>query len=57
MAASFLAMNEVYGANFNVSQTELFEPAAREENGPPRDLFRVRRPDAHRSIEQEHPQG
>src|SRR6266481_5610127 len=39
MAASFLAMNEVYGANFNVSQTELFEPAAREENGPPRDLF------------------
>jgi predicted TIM-barrel fold metal-dependent hydrolase len=39
MAASFLAMNEVYGANFNVSQAELFEPAASEENGPPRDLF------------------
>jgi predicted TIM-barrel fold metal-dependent hydrolase len=39
MAASFLAMNEVYGANFNVSQTELFEPAASEENGPPKNLF------------------
>jgi hypothetical protein len=39
MAASFLAMNEVYGANFNVSQVELFEPAAYSENGPPKDLF------------------
>jgi uncharacterized protein len=39
LAASFLAMNEVYGANFNVSQTELFEPEAHDEHGPPRDLF------------------
>jgi uncharacterized protein len=39
MAASFLAMNEVYGANFQVSETELFEPEAHDENGPPRDLF------------------
>src|ERR1700719_2369932 len=39
MAASFLAMNEVYGANFKVSQAELFEPGAAEENGPPRNLF------------------
>jgi hypothetical protein len=39
LAASFLAMNEVYGANFKVSQVELFEPAAHEENGPPKDLF------------------
>jgi predicted TIM-barrel fold metal-dependent hydrolase len=39
LAASFLAMNEVYGANFKVSAAELFEPAAHDENGPPRDLF------------------
>jgi uncharacterized protein len=39
LAASFLAMNEVYGASFNVSEAELFEPAARDENGPPKDLF------------------
>jgi len=39
LAASFLAMNEVYGANFSVSQAELFEPAAHDENGPPKDLF------------------
>jgi predicted TIM-barrel fold metal-dependent hydrolase len=39
MAASFLAMNEVYGANFKVSQAELFEPGAAEENGPPKNLF------------------
>jgi len=39
LAASFLAMNEVYGANFSVSQAELFEPEAHDENGPPRDLF------------------
>src|ERR1700741_1283952 len=32
MAASFLAMNEVYGASFNVSPVELFEPAAHDEN-------------------------
>jgi len=39
MAASFLAMNEVYGANFQVSEAELFEPEAHDENGPPRNLF------------------
>src|SRR5258708_16564726 len=39
LAASFMAMNEVYGANFQVSQTELFEPEAHDENGPPKDLF------------------
>jgi uncharacterized protein len=39
MAASFLAMNEVYGANFQVSQAELYEPEAHDENGPPKDLF------------------
>ena len=39
LATSFLAMNEVYGANFKVSAAELFEPAAHDENGPPRDLF------------------
>jgi hypothetical protein len=39
MAASFLAMNEVYGRIFNVEEAELFEPAARAQNGPPKDLF------------------
>src|SRR5579864_3394131 len=39
MAASFIAMNEVYGASFQVSEAELFEPDAHEENGPPKDLF------------------
>jgi len=39
LAASFMAMNEVYGANFQVSQAELFEPEAHDENGPPKDLF------------------
>ena len=39
LAASFLAMNEVYGANFKVSPVELFEPAAHDENGPPKNLF------------------
>jgi predicted TIM-barrel fold metal-dependent hydrolase len=39
MAASFLAMNEVYGANFDVHPEELFEPAAHAEKGPPRELF------------------
>ncbi|MBO0752073.1 MAG: hypothetical protein J2P53_08180, partial [Bradyrhizobiaceae bacterium] len=40
MAASFLAMNEVYGQTFfKVSQVEMFEPEARNENGPPDDLF------------------
>jgi predicted TIM-barrel fold metal-dependent hydrolase len=39
LAASFLAMNEVYGASFKVSQVELFEPAAHDESGPPKNLF------------------
>jgi uncharacterized protein len=39
MAASFIAMNEVYGADFKVSEVELFEPDAHDENGPPKDLF------------------
>jgi len=40
LAASFLAMNEVFGQTFfKVSQVEMFEPAAFEENGPPKDLF------------------
>ena len=28
MAASFIAMNEVFGKLFNVSHEEMFEPAA-----------------------------
>jgi hypothetical protein len=39
MAAALLAMNEVYGAFFNVSRNELYEPAAREQAAPPKDLF------------------
>jgi predicted TIM-barrel fold metal-dependent hydrolase len=39
LAASFLAMNEVYGATFKVDPVELFEPAAHDVNGPPADLF------------------
>jgi uncharacterized protein len=39
MAASFMAMNEVFGANFQVSEAELYEPEAHDENGPPKDLF------------------
>jgi uncharacterized protein len=39
MAASFLAMNEVYGRVFGVSKEEMFEPEARANNGPPKDLF------------------
>lgn len=40
MAASFLAMNEVYGKTFfKVDPAELYEPAAALENAPPRDLF------------------
>jgi len=37
LAASFLAMNEVFGNTFfKVSPVEMFEPAAAAENGPPR---------------------
>jgi len=40
LAASFLAMNEVFGKTFfQVSEVEMFEPAAFAENGPPRDMF------------------
>src|SRR5262245_4222155 len=39
MAATLLAMNEVFGRFFNVSLTELFEPAAYAASAPPTDLF------------------
>lgn len=32
-------MNEVFGRMFNVSLTELFEPAAFAQSAPPKDLF------------------
>ena len=39
MAASFLAMNEVFGRFFDVDLAELFEPAAYAQTGTPRDVF------------------
>jgi predicted TIM-barrel fold metal-dependent hydrolase len=39
MAASFIAMNEVFGPFFDASHFELVEPAAAAEKGPPQDLF------------------
>ena len=40
LAASFLAMNEVYGKKlFNVSPVEMYETAAYAENGVPQDVF------------------
>src|ERR1700704_502250 len=39
MAASFLAMNDVFGKFFNVSKVEMFEPEAFAASAPPRDLF------------------
>jgi hypothetical protein len=39
MAATLLAMNEVFGRFFNVSLIELFEPAAYAAAGAPKDLF------------------
>ena len=40
MAASFIAMNEVFGKPFfKVAKDELFEPEAAEEHGPPKNLF------------------
>jgi predicted TIM-barrel fold metal-dependent hydrolase len=40
LAASFLAMNEVYGKElFNVSPVEMYETAAYAENGVPQDVF------------------
>ncbi|HEY0523444.1 MAG TPA: hypothetical protein VGD08_08645, partial [Stellaceae bacterium] len=39
IAASFLAMNQVFGRLFNVNPLELVDPAAAAELGPPDDLF------------------
>jgi uncharacterized protein len=39
MAASLLAMNEVFGRFFHVDPIELFEPVAYAQSGAPRDLF------------------
>src|SRR6059036_2012961 len=39
MAASLLAMNEVFGRFFNVDPIEMFEPVAYAQAGAPRDLF------------------
>ncbi|HWG80447.1 MAG TPA: amidohydrolase family protein [Stellaceae bacterium] len=40
MAASFIAMNQVFGKPFfKVSHEEMFDDGAREEHAPPRDLF------------------
>src|SRR2546425_4277658 len=39
MAATLLAMNEVFGRFFNVSLIEMFEPAAYAAAAPPKDLF------------------
>jgi predicted TIM-barrel fold metal-dependent hydrolase len=40
LAAAFLPMNEVFGQTFfKVSEVEMLEPAAFDENGPPKDLF------------------
>ena len=39
IAASFVAMNEVFGRFFKVSLEEVFEPAAAAESAAPKDLF------------------
>jgi hypothetical protein len=39
VAASFLAMNEVYGQFFGVDRDELYQPEAAVPNAPPPDLF------------------
>jgi len=39
MAASFIAMNEVFGHFFDVHPIEMFEPAAYAQANTPRDLF------------------
>jgi uncharacterized protein len=39
MAAALVAMNEIFGGFFNVSLTELFEPAAYAQAAPPKNLF------------------
>ena len=40
-AAAFIAMNDVFGAFFNVNREEMFEPEAFAQNAPPTDLFVV----------------
>jgi predicted TIM-barrel fold metal-dependent hydrolase len=39
MAAAFIAMNEVFGKQFNVKPVEMYEPAAYAEHGMPPDVF------------------
>jgi len=39
MAASFLAMNEVYGPYFDIDPLSLLVPEAYAQSGPPKDLF------------------
>jgi predicted TIM-barrel fold metal-dependent hydrolase len=39
MAASFLAMNEIYGPYFDVDPLSMLVPEAYAQSGPPRDLF------------------
>jgi len=39
MAASFIAMNDVFGKFFKVEKEEMFEPEAYARNSPPKDLF------------------
>lgn len=39
VAATLIAMNEIFGRFFNVSPVEMFEPAAYAAAAPPRDLF------------------
>jgi predicted TIM-barrel fold metal-dependent hydrolase len=39
MAASFLAMNEVFGPYFDIDPVSLFVPEAYAQSGPPSDLF------------------
>src|SRR5690242_6334252 len=41
MAASMIAMNDVYGKFFDVNKEELFEPAASADKGLPSDTFVV----------------
>src|SRR5437868_10782578 len=41
MAASLMAMNDVYGHFFEVDKAELFEPAAHDQHGLPPDTFVV----------------
>src|SRR6185295_5836332 len=39
LAASFVAMNEVFGRYFDVRPIEMFEPAAFAQSGVPSDVF------------------